>query len=64
MNPTRSDSTGELLKLLGLQGAISSVALSHPEGHDCTVCRAAHGDTDALTALYAEVYDRGEAASS
>lgn len=62
MNSQQKNSTGDIEKLFGLQGAISSVALSHPEGHDCKVCRASHGDTDALMELYAEVYDRENAA--
>lgn len=60
--PQQNVPLGSIEKLIGLQGAISSVALSHPEGHDCKVCRASHGDQDALMELYAEMYDREEAA--
>jgi len=36
------------VNLFILKEALASVALSHEEGHDCDVCRAASGDKDAL----------------
>jgi hypothetical protein len=36
-----------------LMEAINSVALSHEEGHDCLVCRAADGDEESLAKLAA-----------
>lgn len=43
-------------RLLALESAASSVALSHPAGHDCIACRAAHGDGDALIECAREAY--------
>jgi hypothetical protein len=45
--------------LLVLREAIASTALSHPEGHDCDVCKAAAGDRDAFTRILVEVYEGG-----
>ena len=32
-----------------IEAAVASVALSHPAGHGCDVCKAAAGDLDAMT---------------
>jgi hypothetical protein len=38
--------------------AINSVALSHPENHDCRVCKAARGDKEVLAEIFLAVNDR------
>ena len=43
-------------KAMALKGAIASVSLSHAEGCDCQVCKAAHGDEDAFARLMAARY--------
>ena len=47
-------------RLQTLRGAVASVALSHPEGHDCVVCRAAHGNEGAFARVVAEYYAAAE----
>lgn len=43
--------------LISLKEAIATVALSHEEGHDCTICRANRGDKDALMDVFLQVWD-------
>jgi hypothetical protein len=51
-----------LARLFMAQEACASVALSHDEGCDCTACRAADGDREALVQVMAmiEATDREE----
>jgi len=49
--------TVNLRRALELQGAISSVALSHPETCDCLTCRAAAGDVDAFAQIYNDIIE-------
>lgn len=49
-----------LIKMIQLNGAIASVALSHPDGHDCDVCRASHGDGEALERIMVSMEETRE----
>jgi hypothetical protein len=39
-----------------IKEAVASVALSHPEGHDCDTCKAAAGDNAALRRILIAVF--------
>lgn len=39
------------MSLFLLWESVNSVALSHDDGHDCDVCKAANGDKDAWTRI-------------
>lgn len=45
--------------MFAVMEAIKSIALSHEEGCDCLICRAAHGDQAALALVVIEFADRG-----
>jgi hypothetical protein len=45
------------MNLFILWESINSVALSHPEGHDCDTCKAAAGDKDAFQRVVVEVFE-------
>jgi len=47
-----------LERIMEPKGAVASVALSHPEDCDCTVCRASRGDEDAWKTLLVELSER------
>jgi hypothetical protein len=47
------------VNILLLQEAIHSVALSHPEGHECDVCKAAAGDLDAFGRIAIKAFIEG-----
>lgn len=40
-----------LMKLVFYQEAVASVALTHPEGCKCVICRAAEGDEHAMAEI-------------
>ena len=46
-----------ITRLLMLRESVSSVALSHPESCRCDVCRAAHGDEDAMARVLGALAD-------
>ena len=46
------------MNIIALHEAVSSTALSHGAGHDCTVCRAARGDSDAFAGILMAALDR------
>lgn len=41
--------------MMVLRDAVAAVAMSHGEGHDCHVCRAAQGDEAAFAEVLAEM---------
>lgn len=43
-----------------IQEAIHSVAIEHASDCDCTTCKAADGDADALAEVFAAVGDHAE----
>ncbi len=46
--------------LIGIRGAVATVALSHPETCRCTVCCAAAGDTQALAKIVIDTLEAGQ----
>ena len=39
--------------------AIEQMAATHPEGHDCLICKAANGDSEAQAIILLELKKRG-----
>lgn len=37
-----------LTRLFVMREGIASIAMEHPTGHDCDICKAAHGDHGAF----------------
>jgi hypothetical protein len=48
------------MSLFAVKEAIASVALSHPEGHDCDTCKAAAGDEDAFARVVLALFEAEE----
>ena len=50
-----------LMEQFMFRDALASVSLSHKQGCDCDVCKAASGDDDAFARLYAASKERRDA---
>jgi hypothetical protein len=55
--PPRGEST--IRNILDATKAIEQKAATHPEGHDCLICKAANGDGQAQATILLELKKRG-----
>lgn len=51
MNRSRETIAERIARLSTIREGLATIALAHPANHACMVCRAVHGDEDALVEL-------------